>query len=557
MNINRNDDTILGHIANIIDLSEKTGITHEFMETASGHLKSVSDYYSITPEQALLFSHFIGQGEDNNISTLDIAESLNCKPIDILIYQKDIDELVKRKLLVKRRKLSGVMKHGRNESSKYYVPVSIMESLKSNTPLVIQEYVNLGIYDLFDILEQLVSKCFDDEISSADFIDEVNYLIDNNLHLTFCQVFKSYRLKESLTSVFIFFCERLINNDDDKIELNQLNDLFENVSEYRYISRTFKDRTNCLFTKGLVQNTTNERFGDREAFCLTDKAKSELLVELNVDLKNAKLKKDLILADKITAKKMFYNDKTEKSVQELTSLLMPEKNKNITKRLKETGMRTGFACLFYGEPGTGKTETVNMIAKSTGRDIMVVDISQIKSCWFGESEKKIKQIFDKYRVYVEANEVAPILLLNEADAVIGKRKDVTIGSVAQTENAIQNIILQELENLNGILIATTNLTQNMDKAFERRFLYKVEFSKPAPKIREMLWKEMMPDLADNEARLLSEKFNFSGGQIENIARKGAVNFVLSGNKITVDQIIEYCHDEKLEGQISKPIGFSA
>ena len=66
--------------------------------------------------------------------------------------------------------------------------------------------------------------------------------------------------------------------------------------------------------------------------------------------------------------------------------------------------------------------------------------------------------------------VKPILLFNEADAVFSKRKDVNNGNVAQTENAIQNIILEEMENLDGILIATTNLADNLDGAFERRFV---------------------------------------------------------------------------------------
>ena len=84
---------------------------------------------------------------------------------------------------------------------------------------------------------------------------------------------------------------------------------------------------------------------------------------------------------------------------------------------------------------------------------------------------------------------------------------------------MQNIILQELENLDGILIATTNMTQNMDKAFERRFLYKIEFSKPEKNIRKMLWKSMMPDLNEEDALALASRFDFSDGQIENIARK--------------------------------------
>jgi SpoVK/Ycf46/Vps4 family AAA+-type ATPase len=113
---------------------------------------------------------------------------------------------------------------------------------------------------------------------------------------------------------------------------------------------------------------------------------------------------------------------------------------------------------------------------------MPVDISKTKSMWFGQSEKIIKDIFDRYRSRVKqaqkTRESIPILLLNEADAVICKRRETEGSNLAQTENAMQNIILEEMEKLEGILIATTNLTQNMDKAFERRFLFKVEFEKP-------------------------------------------------------------------------------
>lgn len=88
--------------------------------------------------------------------------------------------------------------------------------------------------------------------------------------------------------------------------------------------------------------------------------------------------------------------------------------------------------------------------------------------WFGESEKLIKGIFDNYRKAVRESKAAPILLFNEADAVLGKRQQNGNNRLAQTENAMQNILLQEMERLEGILIATTNLTQNLDKAFERR-----------------------------------------------------------------------------------------
>ncbi len=141
----------------------------------------------------------------------------------------------------------------------------------------------------------------------------------------------------------------------------------------------------------------------------------------------------------------------------LAQLLKPEQFNQVTQRLSENGMRNGVACLFYGSPGTDKTETVNQLARATGRDVMMVDVTQIKSCWVGESEQNIKALFDRYRKHVKDMEVAPILLFNEADSVLGIRQEGAQRSVDKMENSIQNIILQEMETLEGIMIATTNL----------------------------------------------------------------------------------------------------
>ena len=120
---------------------------------------------------------------------------------------------------------------------------------------------------------------------------------------------------------------------------------------------------------------------------------------------------------------------------------------------------------------------------------------------------------------------------------------------------IQNIILQEIENLNGILIATTNLMQNMDKAFERRFLYKIEFEKPSLEVRKSIWQALIPGLSPEEADTLAVKFDFSGGQIENIARRRTVATILYGSPPTLEMVIEYCKDEKLENVEPRKIGF--
>ena len=247
----------------------------------------------------------------------------------------------------------------------------------------------------------------------------------------------------------------------------------------------------------------------------------------------------------IVQKSLFYNKQEGKQVSELQKLLSQDFFKSVQERLKERSMQQGFSCLFYGSPGTGKTESVFQLAKQTGRDLFFVDISDTKSCWFGESEKKIKEVFVKYRNAVKECKVTPILFFNEADAVFGKRKDLSSSNVAQTENAIQNIILQEMETLNGILIATTNLTDNLDLAFERRFVYKIRFEKPTLEVKQKIWQNKLPWLNDDEGLQLAQDFDFSGGEIDNVVRKTTINEVIFGNNTQFSDLEKLCLEERM------------
>jgi SpoVK/Ycf46/Vps4 family AAA+-type ATPase len=225
------------------------------------------------------------------------------------------------------------------------------------------------------------------------------------------------------------------------------------------------------------------------------------------------------------------------------------KFRSMQESLVTHGMRKGFACLFYGAPGTGKTETVLQLARKTGRDIMQVDMSQMRDKFVGESEKNVKAIFTRYRRLCQESDIIPILLLNEADALLSVRLEKMRDSIDQMANTMQNIILQEMENLDGILIATTNLTSNLDGAFDRRFLYKVEFLKPTAEESRHIWQAMLPSLDEDNARSLASKYDFSGGQIENIARKQLVNNILRNTEeLDMSLIKSACDQERLNRQ---------
>ena len=198
------------------------------------------------------------------------------------------------------------------------------------------------------------------------------------------------------------------------------------------------------------------------------------------------------------------------------------------------------------------------IAKATNREIMKVDISASRSMWFGESEKNIKKVFKDYKSYAIKQSITPILFFNEADAIIAKRKEANSSSVSDTENRIQNILLEEIENFEGILIATTNLATNIDTAFERRFLFKIEFKKPSLSAKSQIWKSKMPHLSDEDCEILASRFDFSGGQIDNIVRKNEINEIIHGSKVDMQMLLEYCKEETLSSQFSRTqIGFKA
>jgi ATP-dependent 26S proteasome regulatory subunit len=253
---------------------------------------------------------------------------------------------------------------------------------------------------------------------------------------------------------------------------------------------------------------------------------------------------------------LYFSDKTEEQVQTLTNLLHEEQLAKVRQALKTHNMPLGFCCLFYGAPGTGKTELVQQLAIATQRDLFQVNIATLRDKYVGESEKQLKRIFDKYRSLVRTQEHAPILFFNEADAIFGNRMENTQRSVDKMENALQNIILQEMEVLDGIMICTTNLTSCLDKAFDRRFIYKVEFEKPTNQARKLIWQSMLSSLNDEQATELANRFDFSGGQIQNISRKQVINAIFSGkDELDYDQIKLDCQNESISRNSRGKVGF--
>lgn len=254
---------------------------------------------------------------------------------------------------------------------------------------------------------------------------------------------------------------------------------------------------------------------------------------------------EIVVTANIEKKELIFNERNRDDVQRLFALFDPIRFTEIMNRLRERGRKASASCLLYGPPGTGKTELARQLALATGRDLVIADVAKLFASWHGDTEKNVKEMFETYQYLQSMSPIAPILLFNEADGLLSKRTDVMRQAVDKIENRVQNLLLQSLEDFEGIFIATTNMTGNLDPAFERRFLYKICLDVPDPDTRTSLWLSMVPDLDRQDARVLAEQYAFSGGQIDNVARKADIDIALFGGKVTLERMMNYCEAEKV------------
>jgi SpoVK/Ycf46/Vps4 family AAA+-type ATPase len=534
-------------IEQIVKLSDDCRLSETFFKKVTPYLQHLGSKQGITEMQALFFSLFVERSTAFRGTDLSsVAEILDCRAVSILKYQSQLDDLVKGHFLKTKREY--------NERASYYVPKKVIEALINDVKFERGSYTCKDTTEFLEKFYEFTHAYYHDEISREIMCEEIKLLFEENEELKFVQDLRKSDLMEMDEIILIHFCRHLAIQNHEVLGIDNLAFFYEEDQQRRELAYDLENGRHVLQRKKLIEYSFEDGFEDKSHFRLTDSAKKKLLKGFK--LKTKKTASDIIKSKDIVEKILFYDGSTISQVNELEGLLSEENFKNIRSRMKAQKMRCGFTCVFYGSPGTGKTETVLQLARKTGRDILQVNISEVKSCWVGESEKNIKAIFDRYRTQAQNAKVTPILLFNEADAVIGKRREGAESAVDKMENSIQNIILQEMETLDGIMIATTNLEQNMDKAFERRFLYKVKFNKPSLEARSSIWKSMIPALSEDECTALASKYDFSGGQIENIARHYAINTVLHGddeNRLT--SLYAYCDGEKFEKKECRKIGF--
>ena len=525
-------------------------VTPATCKKAEPELRYLRKTFGMTTMQVLILTAIIQKSARYRIDGDDIASFLGMEYLKFLTHDSDLEYLKKKGYIRMDKELH------------INVPKEVMRALKGNKPVEPEPTTGLTTGKILTRMKKLLAIRDDDEMDSEELDDEVLALFDENPDTSIAKTFKKYMgdlsklfFTENIF-LYVLIC-RYWFDDDDMVGWHNVDDYLDedDLDDLRTDSKT--ERL-YLQRKKIIEFTGYDGILTKDYFKIKDEIKEEIFADVGGMRKEApKVSASRKLeASSIGPKELFYNMDEGRQVAQLKELMSESRFGEIREKMKAKGLRTGFTCLFYGSPGTGKTETVYQIARECGRDLFIVDVSQVKSCWVGESEKNIKDVFDKYRQAVCAEGPVPILLFNEADAIFGIRQEGAERAVDKMENSIQNIILQEMEDLDGILIATTNLTTNLDKAFERRFLYKIRFDKPSLEAKTSIWRSMIPSLSEAEAVQLATDFDFSGGQIENIARKREVQSIIGLCEPGFAQVREFCTEEIIGNESTRRrIGF--
>jgi len=194
----------------------------------------------------------------------------------------------------------------------------------------------------------------------------------------------------------------------------------------------------------------------------------------------------------------------------------------------------GVVALFVGEAGTGKTLCAEILSAELDIPIHIVSVPSVVSKWVGETERNLQDIF------AQARSQHGMLLFDEADSLFATRVKVE-RAADHFQNMEVNLLLQEIERFEGIVILTTNLEANIDRAFQRRILFRIDFPVPGQEERAQIWRTLLPPQTPIQGALdfdmLAEDFELTGGQIKNAIVRAAYRCAAAGQGLDQERLM--------------------
>ncbi len=372
-------------------------------------------------------------------------------------------------------------------------------------------------------------------------------------------LFEEYGLSSKEQIIFLALLKEEYTQAEGTLrEQNALVDLISSTEFERIENRSLLEEGSTLLSSGLIDydEVITPFGGISKSFFIPEETMHKILNTKSKKKKRLKLQnlikeQDIfeLIEPQTSLEDVVLHPQTKKRLETLVNQIDPK----VARRLKEWGIKSKKRSLdarviLYGPPGTGKTMTALSLAKTLKKLVLSFDCSKILSMYVGESEKNVRKIFDTYKDLSQRAKTPPVLLLNEADQFLGARSQSLGSSADKMHNQMQNIFLEQIENFEGVLIATTNLLETIDPAFSRRFNYKIEFKKPDFAQRVELWRRLLPKNAPLDKKLDIERlarYELTGGQIELIVKNTAYTVAMRDNPVfTTDDFLQEIEKER-------------
>lgn len=514
-------------------------------------------------EELILFSFFaqLGMKDESDPFLKEISEHFGIERSKVIALMPHLENLRRHGYLEKAILGNDTIQSLANYF--YFIPTEIMTNISMNIlPDPIQNLKADTIKHLIFTSNKIIQEKLMGNINLHDLIFRMELLLEinaeNELVKGLKKMFpiktgsKKYGIQSHEFILLAIIFERISNGEPEII----FDDLIEKFDDFNpaflEILQHFDCGTHILLEKKFLQEMKRPIRKRVKSYEFTEEGLNFFLgTEMDLIIDNSQ-SSALIVPEELQAKALFFDGEQSSKLNTLSKLLAEGKfEENKTKVADHFKAKGGISIILHGAPGTGKTEFVNQLAKQSNRPLFKVDLANNKSMWYGESERLTKNIFVRYKQACKKNGNTPILFINEADGLFSRRLQVE-HSIDQTSNTIQNIMLEEMEQFEGILVATTNLMMNLDPAFDRRFLMKIKFELPGTEIREQVWKSILPTLPESQASLLAESYKLSPAQIENVARKMMLR-ELVGESTNEVEMFKLC-EEEIGGEV-KRMGF--
>jgi ATP-dependent 26S proteasome regulatory subunit len=515
-------------------------------------------FYGITHFEALVFSVYLeAKLKDVDIDLERMVEIFGKKLSTLADVNVALESLIAKKLMYSKRQSFSMRSKEEHNKVTCVADNAASALMKGDKDLMSATKVE-NFFALLSQIRELIVQRIDLIATTEDMCDDIMALLVLNNQFPEVEWLCSFKnlSKYDIAILLNIAIEHIEGQEEVNID-KMIKETYSEIQDRVRYSRKVKEGQCALYLNDLVTNS-DEDFSFLNYVKLSEHAMDVLLggyKETVAKVLKPKLCK-VYKADKIKKETLFYNEAEGKQISTISRALEEENFQKLKTKLTEKGLKSGINILLYGVAGGGKTSTVMQWAAATGRDVFFLDIANVQSKFVGEAEKQLQSVWTSYRECRKSMDKAPILLFNEADAILGTRMNAE-NSASKSYNTLQNIMLQNMEDFeDGIFIATTNLASHLDPAFERRFLYKVEYKKPQEAVRRQILSNVFKDISAETLEKINMTCELTGGQIQNVHKKILINSLLDEEDNQESMILELCNEEFILSKTDrKPIGF--